>query len=169
MFKGFLSEGGIRSPLIVAGSGVRQSGRISGAVAHITDIPATILDAAGVPHPETFEGRSIAPLQGNSLLPILHGEKTEIRNPDDWTGWELFGNRAIRQGDWKLLWLCKPFGPGRWQLFNLKDDPGETRDVSAEHADIRDQLTRHWSEYAEDNRVILPDVSPVCEGTSHND
>jgi arylsulfatase len=162
MFKGFLSEGGIRSPLIIAGSGVRQSGRISSAVAHITDIPATILDAVGVSHPETFEGRNIAPLQGKTLLPILRSEKTEIRDPEDWTGWELFGNRAIRQGDWKLLWLCKPFGTGQWQLFNLKEDPGETIDVSAEHAVIRDKLAQHWLDYVARNGVILPDISPVC-------
>ena len=166
MFKGFLSEGGIRSPMIIAGAGVKGSSRISGAVAHITDIPATILDAAGVSHPETFDGRSIAPLQGKTLLPILRNEKTEIRDPGDWTGWELFGNRAIRQGDWKLLWLCEPFGTGQWQLFNLRDDPGETTDVSAQNAAIRDELAGHWTEYAERNGVILPDTSPVC-GTVH--
>ena len=166
MFKGFLSEGGIRSPMIIAGAGVKGSGRISSAVAHITDIPATILDAAGVAHPETFDGRSIAPLQGKTLWPILRNEKTEIRDPGDWTGWELFGNRAIRQGDWKLLWLCEPFGTGQWQLFNLRDDPGETTDVSAQNAAIRDELAGHWTEYAERNGVILPDTSPVC-GTVH--
>ncbi len=93
-------------------------------------------------------------------------EDEKIRDPGDWTGWELFGNRAIRQGDWKLLWLCEPFGTGQWQLFNLRDDPGETTDVSAQNAAIRDELAGHWTEYAERNGVILPDTSPVC-GTVH--
>ena len=162
MFKGFLSEGGIRTPLIISGKGVTGSGRISDAVTHVKDIPATILDAAGVSHPETFEGKKVAPLQGKALTPILSNARDAVRGPDDWIGWELFGNRAIRQGDWKLLWLCKPFGTSQWQLFNLKDDPGETKDLAAEKPDIRDRLVQHWDEYVKTNNVILPDASPIC-------
>jgi len=162
MFKGFLSEGGIRTPLIVAGKNVTGSGRISDAVVHVTDIPATILDAAKVDHPKTFEGRDVASLQGKALTPILSNARDAVRGPDDWTGWELFGNRAIRQGDWKLMWLCKPFGTSQWQLFNLRDDPGETIDLASEKPEIRDLLVRHWGEYVKTNNVILPDVSPLC-------
>jgi arylsulfatase len=77
-------------------------------------------------------------------------------------GWELFGNRAIRQGNWKLLWLCEPHGAGKWQLYDLEADPGETNDLSSGRPKIRDQMIRHWSEYAQANNVILPDTSPVC-------
>ena len=69
MFKGFVSEGGIRTPLIISGRNVTGSGRISDAVVHVKDIPATILDAAGVSHPDTFEGKKVAPLQGKPLTP----------------------------------------------------------------------------------------------------
>jgi arylsulfatase len=162
MYKGFLSEGGIRAPLIIAGEGVNGGGRISDAVTHIKDIPATILDAAEVDHAAAFEGRQVAPLQGLSLKPVLNRESDAVRGPSDWIGWELFGNKAVRQGDWKLLSLCKPFGTGDWQLFNLKSDPGETTDVAAQHPDIRDKLVQHWDEYVKTNNVILPDVSPIC-------
>ncbi len=162
MFKGFLSEGGIRTPLIVSGKDVMGSGRISDAIIHVTDIPATILDAAEIDHPETFEGKQVAPPQGRTLAPILSNARDAVRGPGDWIGWELFGNRAIRQGDWKLLWLCKPFGLSQWQLFNLKDDPAETRDLASERPDMRDRLARHWDEYVKSNNVILPDVSPLC-------
>ena len=162
MFKGFLSEGGIRTPLIVAGTGVTGGGRISNAVTHIMDIPATILEAAGVAHPESLEGRQVAPLQGKSLSPVLDNVSQAVRAPSDWLGWELFGNRAIRQGNWKLLWLCEPYGTGQWQLYDLEADPGETKDLAAEHPDIRDQLVAHWDDYVKTNHVILPDVSPIC-------
>jgi len=162
MFKAFLSEGGIRTPLIVAGTGVTGGGRISDAVTHIMDIPATILEAAGVAHPESFEGRQVAPLQGKSLSPVLGNVSQAVRAPSDWLGWELFGNRAIRQGNWKLLWLCEPHGAGHWQLYDLKADQGETKDLAAEHPDIRDQLVAHWDDYVKANRVILPDASPIC-------
>lgn len=162
MFKGFVSEGGIRTPLIISGKGVTGSGRISDAVAHVKDVPATILDAAGVTHPETFEGKKVATLQGKTLTPILSNTSDAVRSSDDWTGWQLFGNRAIRQDDWKLMWMCEPFGTSQWQLYNLKDDPGETIDLASKHPDIRKQLEKHWDEYVKTNNVILPDVSPLC-------
>ena len=124
---------------------------------------ATILDAAGVPYPDTFEDRPVAPLIGKSLAPVLSATSDQVRAPDDWVGWELFGNRAVRRGDWKLLWLCEPAGTGDWQLYNLAQDPGETRDLTSERPEIRDQLLRQWDEYAAANNVILPDTSPVCD------
>jgi arylsulfatase len=162
MFKGYLSEGGIRTPLIISGAGVKGSGRISDAVVHVKDIPATILDAASIAHPDSFNGNKVAPLQGKALAPVLAKKASAVHGADDWTGWELFGNRAIRQGDWKLLWMCKPFGASQWQLFDLKSDPGETRDLAAEKPEIRDRLAKHWDDYVKINNVILPDVSPLC-------
>ena len=162
LFKGYLSEGGIRAPLVVSGRGVNGSGRISHAVAHIMDIPATILNAAGVSHPRNYEGREVAPLQGRSLSSILNGSRPSVRSPSDWLGWELFGHRAIRQDNWKLLWLCEPYGPGKWQLYDLKADPGEMNDLASVQPKVREQLIRHWVRYAEANSVVLPDSSPVC-------
>jgi arylsulfatase len=162
MFKGFLSEGGIHNPLIIAGRGVTGSGRISDAVTHIMDIPATILAAASVPHPDTYEGKEVAPLQGKSLTQILNGNRNAVRGPQDWVGWELFGNRAIREDNWKLLWLCEPYGPGKWQLYDLKADPGEMNDLASTEPKIKKRLINHWREYAESNNVIIPDSSPIC-------
>ncbi len=162
MFKGFVSEGGIRVPLIVAGAGVAGRPRISDALTHVMDIPATILDIAGVEHPGGIEGAGVAPLQGASLGPILIGEQEAVRGPSDWIGWELFGNSAVRMDDWKLIRLCAPFGSGAWQLYDLAADPGETLDLATERPEIRDRLIARWDEYVAANNVILPDVSPLC-------
>jgi arylsulfatase A-like enzyme len=162
MYRGFLSEGGIRVPMIVAGSGVAGSGRISDTLAHIMDVPATILDVAGVPHPETFNGKPVAPLQGKSLAPVLDNTSESVRSPTDWIGWEAFGLRALRMGEWKLLSMCEPYGNGDWQLYDLASDPGESRDLAAEQPQITAQLIGHWAEYAQFNNVILPDASPLC-------
>jgi arylsulfatase A-like enzyme len=162
MFKGYMSEGGIRTPMIVAGNAVVNPGRISDAVTHVMDVPATILDAAGVAHPVTFEGKPVAPLQGRSLAALIEGTSESVRAPTDWIGMELFGNRAVRMGDWKLLWLCEPSGTGDWQLYDLKTDPAEMNDLATVHPDIRDQMAGYWDEYANANNVILPDRSPVC-------
>jgi arylsulfatase len=162
MFKGFLSEGGIRAPLVISGPAVTDGGRISDAVTHIMDIPATILKAAHIAHPTTYDGKDVAPLQGKALQPVLDNSQQAVRNASDWTGWELFGNRAIREGDWKLLWLCKPFGTGDWQLYDLKTDPAEMNDLASAQPQIRDRLVEHWRRYVEKNKVILPDRSPIC-------
>jgi arylsulfatase A-like enzyme len=162
MFKGFMSEGGIRGPMIVAGRGVAGGGRISDALAHIMDVPATILDLAGVRHPDTYNGTPVAPLQGKSLSPVLVGSSASVREPSDWIGWELFGNRAIRMGNWKLLWMCKPYGIGAWQLYDLRRDPGETTDLAPEQPAIARELIGHWDEYSLANNVILPGTSPLC-------
>jgi arylsulfatase len=162
MFKGFLSEGGIRTPMIMAGSGVAEPGRVSDAVTHVMDVPATILDVAGVAYPETFDGRDIAPLQGRSIMPVIAGTSDSVRAPTDWIGMELFGNRAVRMGDWKLLWLCEPSGTGEWQLYDVKADPAEMNDLASTHPEIRDEMAAYWDTYAAASNVVLPDRSPVC-------
>jgi arylsulfatase len=126
------------------------------------DVPATILDTAGVTHPETFDGKPVAPLQGRSLAPVIEATSDSVRYPTDWIGMELFGNRAVRMGDWKLLWLCEPSGTGEWQLYDLSTDPAETNDLALVHPEILREMAGYWDEYASKNNVILPDTSPVC-------
>lgn len=162
MFKGYVSEGGIRAPMIVAGRGVGGSGRISGALTHVMDVPATILDAAGVAYPRTYRDRPIAPLQGKSLVPLLEDPRAVVRQPSEPLGWEAFGNRAIREGNWKLLRLCRPAGPDEWQLYDLARDPAETNDLSATAPDVKARLLRHWEEYSRAVNVVLPSESLLC-------
>ncbi len=157
LYKGWLAEGGIRSPLVVSGAGVRQSaGSINHGLMHIMDIAPTLLEIAGVDHPSSYRGREVAPLQGKSWKQTLAAEAESPRGPEDWLGWELWANRAIRQGDWKLLWLCKPMGIGDWELFNLREDPGEMQDLASEHPEKVRELSALWKEYVETNNVILP-------------
>ena len=128
MFKGFQSEGGIRAPMIVAGKGVRGSGSISDALTHVMDVPATILSVAGVPHPETYQGQAIAPLQGKSLVPVLDESRSAFAGDRTGSVGSCLGIGRYGRAEWKLLWLCPPSGPGEWQLYDLKADPGETNE-----------------------------------------
>jgi arylsulfatase len=158
LYKGWPAEGGIRSPLLVSGAGVlRPAGSINDGVMHVMDVAVTLLDVAGVDPPSSYKGREIAPMQGRSWVPTLAGKAESPRGPDNWLGWELWGNRAIRKGDWKLLWMHKPMGTADWELFNLKEDPGETRDLASEHPKKVRELLALWKEYVRTNNVILPD------------
>lgn len=164
LFKGFEAEGGIRAPLIVSGPGDRHEGTLNHSVLHVMDMAPTFLELAGVEHPAKKDGSTVAPMQGKSMWPLLAGRQGAIRANVDWLGWELFGNRAIRQGDWKLLYLLKGAGgTGDWQLFNLQGDPGELNDLSATHSEKRAAMLELWAEYVKTNGVIISDAGPYAE------
>lgn len=78
---------------------------------------------------------------------------------DSDTGWELFGRRAIRRGRWKALWMRPPEGDGRWQLYDLEEDPGEIVDLSTREPAILDGLLAAWDAYAERSGVLQEPVS----------
>ena len=111
-------------------------------------------------HPSTYKGRKVAPVQGKSWVKMLEGKTQSSRTSDDWLGWEIFGNRAIRQGEWQITWLYEPLGTWDWQLFNLADDPGEQYDLSEKFPEKRKELVALWDEYVKTNGVILGDRSP---------
>jgi arylsulfatase len=159
--KGWLAEGGIHCPMIIAGAGVnRPAGSLNAGVTHIMDLTPTLLEVAGVPVPATYEGKPVQRIQGKSLVPTLQGKADGPRTSEDWIGWELWGSRAIRQGDWKLLWQTQPMGKADWELFDLAKDPGERTDVSAREPERKRRLMALWDEYVKTNNVILPDRSP---------
>lgn len=163
LFKGVVAEGGIRTPLIVSGPGVKHEGSINGSLLHVMDIAPTVLESAGVEHPSRRGGSELPPLQGRSMWLLLAGREREIRTDTDWLGWELFGNRAIRRGDWKLLYLLKAAGgTGDWELFNLREDPAELHDLSAKHPGTRKALLALWEEYVTRNGVVLSDAGPYA-------
>lgn len=165
LFKGVVAEGGIRAPLIVSGPGVAHQGALNHSVLHIMDLTPTFLESAGVEHPAR-RGAAVSPLQGKSMWPLLAGREKATRTDADWLGWELFGNRAIRQGDWKLLYLLKGAGgTGDWELFNLGDDPAEMHDLSAKHPAKREALLKLWEEYVKINGVIVSDAGPFANPT----
>jgi arylsulfatase A-like enzyme len=157
LFKALPSEGGIRSPLIISGPGVADRGSRSDAFAHVMDIAATILDTAGVDHPGTsYKGRIVHPLRGRPMSKVLRGKADIVYEGDTAVCWELFGYRAVRKGDSKLLWLPAPFGVDDWQLYDLSRDPAELNDLSKERPELRKEMIEIWNRYASETGVILP-------------
>jgi arylsulfatase len=158
MYKTYISEGGIRSPLIVKGPGVTRAGEISHAVMDVRDIMPTLLDYAAVAHPRSYEGRNVLAMQGKSMAPFLRTEAETVHDGDRVFGFELFGWRAVRQGPWKATWIGPPVGPNDWQLFNLHEDPGETRDLARERPEQLAKLEALWQHYADEVGLVLPDM-----------
>jgi len=157
LFKAFTTEGGIRSPLIISGPGVISRGAHSDAFAHVMDITATILDAAGVEHPGTsYKGRKVEPLHGHTMMKVLNGNSKFIYDNDTAVNWEMLGFRAVRKGDFKLVWLSIPFGNDDWQLYDLSKDPAELNDLSQERPKLRKEMIAIWNQYSKEVGVVLP-------------
>jgi len=160
-YKGWLAEGGIRNALIVSGPVVkRPQGGLNHGVMHVADLMPTLLEVAGAGYPKTNQGRELPPLIGKSWMPMLSGKVDSIRTDKDYLAWEVFGNRAVRQGDWKLRWQFKPYGKGEWELFNVAKDPAERKDVAAQNSGKVKAMTALWDDYVKANNVILPSRGP---------
>ena len=156
-YKGYVAEGGIRNALIVSGPIVKRApGSINHGVLHVADIMPTLLEVAGASYPKTVNGQESPPLMGKSWVRLLAGEEESPRSGQECLAWELFGNRALRQGDWKLRWQYRPFGKGEWELFNLADDAAERRDLASEQPEKVKALVALWDDYVRANNVILP-------------
>ena len=168
MFKGFTTEGGIRAPAIVHFPTVIPGGSTKGAMTTVMDVLPTILELAEIEHPKTFKGKEILPLRGSSMLSMLKGESESVHKENYTMGWELFGRRAIRQGDWKIV--CEPSGipwkpndpnvtDDQWRLYNLVSDPGEQIDLAKEEPERLKTLIEQWESYAKETGVIVPDYN----------
>jgi len=158
MWKGYVSEGGIKVPAFVSWPGLKNKGTMSNAIATVMDILPTALDLAGQQHPGTrYKGRDILQPRGRSMLAHLRGDSDDIHGDNFANGWEAQGRNAFRTGDWKILWLWEPYGPSRWELFNLAVDPGETQDLSASEPEKLAELLLGWDDYVKTTGVAVLD------------
>lgn len=165
-FKSHSSEGGSLAPAFFYHKDMTKKGQLNDEFMGVVDLYPTFVELAGASHLKTgSNGKPIHEVQGHSLLPVLFGEADSVR-PDDFTyGWEVFGHRALRKGDYKLVWLTsKPTEGGQkvpeladqWGLFDLSVDPGETNDLSEAMPEIRADLLKSWDTYVADNGIVLP-------------
>ena len=159
-YKYFASEGGLRVPMIIAGVPGARAGAVAPALTHVTDIVPTLLDVAGIAaHAGRYGDRTVQPLSGHSLLPLLTGQASTVRGPDEVLGYEMAGSAALFKGDYKLVKNIAPLGDGQWRLFHLPSDPGETQDLRQSQAAVFAAMQADYAQYAKDYGVL-----PVPEG-----
>jgi arylsulfatase len=179
-FKGFkasIFEGGTSVPAIFK-LPAAQAHAQSAALASALDLAPTILAQTGVPDPGTaYKGRTVAPLEGFSLLPLVRGEVASVRGPNDALVEEMYDHRYVIKGQYKLE-RTDPLYYGwsvlmdhNWQLFDILGDRGEVtvldeRDYHAltETVDIPgdpynatvDGLVADWQAYVQRTGLTLP-------------
>jgi arylsulfatase/uncharacterized sulfatase len=159
-YKFYAGEGGLRVPLIISGLPGAPANQIHHSLTHVNDIVPTLLELAQVPAPGTsYRGQAVEPLAGRSLLPVLRGEAQRVHPVDAPIGYELSGNQALFKGDLKLVRNLPPMGDGQWHLYNLRTDPGETRDLRSEQPQDFQALQADYATYARTHGVL-----PMPEG-----
>ncbi|KAI0536396.1 alkaline-phosphatase-like protein [Xylaria digitata] len=159
LYKAYTTEGGVRVPYMMkppaAFGGQIPGGSITHQFATVMDLAPTILDMAGVTHPApTYQGREIVPMRGKSMVPYLSKQTETIHEKDFINGWETCGRAACRRGDWKIVFIPKPKGPERWQLYNLAKDPGEVHDLAEQEPEKLKELIKLWDIYVLETGVI---------------
>ncbi|WP_437187135.1 arylsulfatase [Planctomicrobium sp. SH668] len=149
-YKHWVHEGGISTPLIAhwpAGIPQERNGKLERQPGHLIDIMATLVDVSGATYPEEHAGEQIKQREGVSLRPAFSGEDIGRTQP---IFWEHEGNRAVRDGDWKLVAKEN----GKWELYNIPLDRTESKDLAAEQPERAKELADKWQAYAERANVL---------------
>jgi arylsulfatase len=144
-YKHFTHEGGVSSPLIAhwpKGISASRNGSLEKQPCHLVDIMATCVDLAGAKYPTEFNGNKIEPLSGISLRPGFDGKPVARTEP---IFWEHEGNKAVRDGKWKLVQRHKT----AWQLFDMEADRTEQHDLIKQHPEIASRLVATWTRWAQ--------------------
>jgi arylsulfatase A-like enzyme len=167
-------EGGTRVPFIVkepagvsspssssSSAGTNTSSaipKVIKAFAYVDDVTPTILDYAGVqPAGSTYKGHPVHAIMGKSLKSLFNGTTDKVYGENDIVADEMFNNTAVYTGGgWKAIKHEPPMGDGKWQLFNIANDPGENTNLADQHPDILQKLISAYGAYSKDVGVVIP-------------
>jgi arylsulfatase A-like enzyme len=149
-------DGGIHVPAFARFPGIVPEGTRSDAFSTVMDVLPTFVALADGELPgDTYRGRPVEPIRGKSLLPVLTGQAASVHEDDYHVGWELYGHRAVRQGEWKIVFDPRERDTAAWRLFNLADDPGEQNDLRDSEPERFAAMQQLWERYRRDSGVIL--------------
>jgi arylsulfatase A-like enzyme len=156
--------GGTRTGTIVSWpNGFSARNEIRTQFAHVIDVAATVLDAAGLPAPTFVNGVQQTPLHGISMRYSFDDADAEERRETQY--FEMFGNRGIYHKGWtavtkhKTPWILVggpaiAFDDDVWELYDTGKDWSQARDLSKEHPDKLHELQRLWLIEATRNNVL---------------
>ncbi len=157
-YKATTGEGGVRAPMIVAGPNIAHKGQyVTTGGALITDITPTILDLAGVKQPARFHDIEVEPIMGTSWKPFLSGTAQTVRGDGDSIALELNGYKMYIKDNWKIRQLSGPHrkvAGGKWELFNLAEDPSEQNNLATKYPEKVQELVALYEAYAKEVGIV---------------
>jgi arylsulfatase len=143
-YKHFTHEGGISTPFIAhwpRGIAPSRHGGFEKTPCHVIDVMATAADLAAARYPTERHGHAIEPMEGISLRPAFEGKPLARPRP---IFWEHEGNKAVRDGRWKLVQRHK-LG---WELYDMDADRTEQSNLVGAHPDVAARLESAWNAWA---------------------
>jgi arylsulfatase A-like enzyme len=143
-YKTWMHEGGIATPFLVRWPKAIAAGGRRNQVGHITDLVPTFLELAGTTYPDRWQGESLRPLPGQSLLPVFNN----LPRPDAARFWQLGTAAAVRLGPWKLVRGRSATSPSAWELYHLEQDRNELQDLAARQPERVAALAALWSNWS---------------------
>ena len=154
LYKHFTHEGGIATPFIARWpAAIKNAGGVSRQLGHVTDLMATFVELAGAIHPAPRDGRTLQPLEGESLLPLFLGQTHERKAP---IFWEHEGNRAVRLGQWKLVARHRQ----SWELYDVAADRTELTNLASSQPEKVMELSALYEAWAKRCNVVPPEQLP---------
>ena len=159
-YKFHANEGGLRVPLVMSGPGIGGQGGMTDEFVFVTDLAPTILNLVGVDiHDGSWLGREVEPIVGADFSEFLTGASSQVHDDFDSIGYELGGNSALFKGDYKIVINRTGQSETEWHLFNIRTDPGETRDLAQEQPALLEEMLADYESYVQANNVL-----PMPEG-----
>ena len=154
--KGWLYEGGIREPLIIKWPNTIKAGSVNHTPVISNDFYATFLAAAKLPFmPKQHTG-------GTNILPLLQGETSKERalfwHYPHYSNQGGSPGSAIRKGDWKLI---RWYESGKEELFNLKNDIGEQKNLVEQETKIAKSLAKKLDKWLKSEQALFPEKNPA--------
>ena len=143
-YKHWVHEGGIATPLIVywpKGVPMAMRNQVVSQPGHLVDLMATCVDLAGAVYPAENGGEKIQPMEGVSLRPAFAGNPIERSQP---ICWEHESNRAIREGQWKLVAKENQ----SWELYDMAADRTETKNLADQFPGRVKEMAARWEAWA---------------------
>ena len=147
LFKHFVHEGGISSPLVVHWPHeIKEGGKLRHQPGHLIDIMATCVDVGRARYPDEFKGKKIIPLEGKSLTPAFDDKPIDRKA----IFFEHEGNRAMRMGKWKLVARFKR----PWELYDMDADRAELDNLIEAKPELAKSMTDDWYDWAWNSRAL---------------
>lgn len=154
LFKAFSTEGGVVTPLIIAGKYVERKPGIQKVFINVMDLAPTFLEMAHLSYPGMYNNKRLVPMLGESFLSFMTNKSNRIHPNNYVYGLEHDGRCLLIKGKWKITNISDPFDETAFALYDLSVDLGETNDLSKSNPKKYQEMLSEWEIFKKKVGVI---------------